>query len=94
MRKKVSVEIEYTRIMKSVIELPKGKTLDDISYCIGGVGNKPNVDIFFSSDEKPYRRKPNFSLGENDFEESCLVNQGTTTFTDLDNKETIYFGNM
>ena len=30
MGKKVCVEIEYTRIMEKEIELPEGKTLDDI----------------------------------------------------------------
>ena len=78
--------------METEIELPEGKTLDDIHHCIGGGGLKSEVDIFLSGDDKSITRKPDIKIGENDFKEQCYFQNGVTTITDLDTNERVNFG--
>ena len=98
MGKKVLVEIEYTRLIESEIELPEGKTLDDIHHCISGGGNDPKVDIWFSDNPcihlrgvDPRTKIPDIKIREKDYEERCNYIKGGTTFVDLETKERVTF---
>ena len=44
MGKKVCVEIKFHRIIEKDIELPEGKSVDDIFWCIGG-GNRVSIEF-------------------------------------------------
>ena len=97
MGKKVCVEIEYSRILEAEIELPEGKTLDDIRFCKGG-SLKPVVEIYFSDSPAlhyphvdPRSKIADLRICENDFKERCHYNIGQTILEDLDTKERVKF---
>ena len=85
MGKKVCVEIEYAKIIEKDIELPEGKSVDDIFWCIGG---PKGVSIQFLGDDWNTKKDLNIDLNFKDFTERCDSNTGTTLFDEDSRKRT------
>ncbi len=85
MGKKVCVEIKFHRIIEKDIELPEGKSVDDIFWWIGG-GNR--VSIEFLGDDGNTNKDLNIDLNFKDFTERCEYNTGTTLFDEDSRKRT------
>ena len=88
MGKKVCVEIEFHRIIEKDIELPEGKSVDDIFWCIGG---PKGVSIQFEGDDGNTDKDLNIDLDFKDFTERCDYNTGTTLL-DEDTNKRVCFG--
>ena len=78
MGKKVCVEIEYSKIIEKDIELPEGKTVDDVMCC---TANNKHVRIqFYDTDEQ------SIHLDFGDFETRCDFNTATCLLDEDTNK--------
>ena len=80
MGKKVCVEIEYSKIIEKDIELPEGKTVDDVMCC---TANNKHVQIqFYDTDEQ------SIHLDFGDFSQRCDYNTATVLFDEDSRKRT------